>query len=515
MNGTTLAKSDSIRRPSLQAPVSARTLKQRDGKVSARHLQEVLEKAVENVAQQCDRVDLSILSCAEVHATKYGVSNWAYATHRMVGRLIHVARAYCETGKAYSNAARQVYEQKRRLLLTPVLDVLNRLRTLSNYLAAWEEPVQKARMAFDNKHVDTKPTGSEGILVPGKDGRVLNAAERMQYFEEWMEWEGDVYSNHRTRPDILGPQEKPNAFKSKQLEKHILKVLEVFIDAVELIGGPTRTQSPFEMERHSPFLSFLISSWSHWEKDWHEEELPSHESCSLKIGYWSIRGLGAPMRMMCYYSGVHFENATYEVKQKGEGRWVSREWENDDKPDLEHENALMELPYVKNMSTGEVVTQANAVSLYLGRLLALNGPTVRQESLNEQVLFFVYNIFTEMFDLVYPFKGVKDDESFLTALPHYFRKTIPYKYAKLEHWLEQLRTGYFVDVGPCTADFYAWEVIDEHELMARKHSLKSPVEEFPCLKQFYQSLRADPRLQAYFDSADYLLPCNNKMAFFA
>ena len=41
----------------------------------------------------------------------------------------------------------------------------------------------------------------------------------------------------------------------------------------------------------------------------------------LEIGYWSIRGLGAPLRAMAMYADEPFEAKCYDVKEKEEGGW--------------------------------------------------------------------------------------------------------------------------------------------------------------------------------------------------
>lgn len=241
----------------------------------------------------------------------------------------------------------------------------------------------------------------------------------------------------------------------------------------------------------------------------------SIEDLELQIGYWNFRGLGAPMRMMCDFSGVNWENVPYEVKEKRPGHWVCHEWDKDDKPILSKQNPFAQLPYVKNMVTGEVVTQSNAVYLYLGRLLSLNGGSPAEEQWNEQVLFYVYQMWMETFDLVYPFKQNRDMEAFQKSLKNHFKIIVPSHYEKLESWLKMIGSIYFVSqMTPCTADFNVWEVIDQHEQMALKHSFRSPLSSFPRLGEFHTRIQHEPRLQAYFESDNYQLPCNNKMAFF-
>ncbi|CAE8742099.1 unnamed protein product [Polarella glacialis] len=234
----------------------------------------------------------------------------------------------------------------------------------------------------------------------------------------------------------------------------------------------------------------------------------------LKTGYWKIRGFGAPARMMCTYAGVDCEDIQYEARMTSTGGWSSAEWEGVDKPALSETNVFVQLPYVVNCTTGEVISQFSAVYLYLGLVLGLNGLTSRACACNEQVLFYVYNMWMELRDLVYPFKQNQDRASFKASLKPYFDTALSGHYEKLESWLQQQGTGYFVSWKPCTADFLVWEMLDQQEEMARATGFQSPMTHFELLTEFHRSVRTWPRLQAYFDSDDARLPINNKMAYF-
>ena len=41
----------------------------------------------------------------------------------------------------------------------------------------------------------------------------------------------------------------------------------------------------------------------------------------LVIGYWSIRGLGAPLRMIAEYTQTPYKSVHYNVTQKDDGGW--------------------------------------------------------------------------------------------------------------------------------------------------------------------------------------------------
>lgn len=246
----------------------------------------------------------------------------------------------------------------------------------------------------------------------------------------------------------------------------------------------------------SPCLSFLVTP------------------PQLTTGYWDFRGLGAPMRMMCVYTQVQWKDVKYTAQQKERGGWVAPEWERNDRPPLRDMNPLVQLPYVRNHATGEVVSQSTAVYLYLGRILGLAGDTWEEQLANEQVLAHLHSMWSEVRDLVYPSGAKQDQISFELGLKAHFATALPAHYGKLENWLRHRGTLYFAGRKPRTADFHVWEMLDQQEALARVSGFPSPIKDVPLLQVFYLQFRALPQLQAYFDGPDFQLPMNNKMAFF-
>eukprot|EP00933_Yihiella_yeosuensis_P008316 TRINITY_DN113705_c0_g1_i1.p1 TRINITY_DN113705_c0_g1~~TRINITY_DN113705_c0_g1_i1.p1 ORF type:complete len:255 (+),score=37.80 TRINITY_DN113705_c0_g1_i1:92-856(+) len=234
----------------------------------------------------------------------------------------------------------------------------------------------------------------------------------------------------------------------------------------------------------------------------------------LTTGYWDFRGLGAPMRMMCVYAKVSCEDKKFSAKQKSSGGWFAPQWDREIKPTLREHNPLVQLPYVVNHNSGEVITQSNAVYLYLGRVLGLGGRTREEELANEQVLFHLHTMWIEMRDLVYPSSHCRTEEAFKASLEKHFLTDLKAHYEKLDEWLKRKGTSFFAGSQPCTADFHVWEIIDQQEEMARRYDFPSPVEDFQLLNVFYQTFRNMPELAGYFCSDDAKLPINNKMAFF-
>mmetsp|Transcript_15779 Transcript_15779/g.37099 ORF Transcript_15779/g.37099 Transcript_15779/m.37099 type:complete len:570 (-) Transcript_15779:112-1821(-) len=279
-------------------------------------------------------------------------------------------------------------------------------------------------------------------------------------------------------------------------------------------------QAPPEILRHATYRAWLRTAqyWQALEQVWHLGCFclgPLHITPpQLTVGYWNIRGLGAPLRMMCEYSGVEYVDQRYEARQKNNGRWSAPDWERGDKLDLLERNEFSQLPYVYNDNNGDVVAQSSAVSLYLGRLLGLNGINSKAQTANEQVLFQVHAIWMEVYALVYPFKHNKDAEAFKRSLDIHLRTTVPEFYKQLQVWLDLQGTEYVAGWRPCVADFHVWEVMDQHEGMANKHGFVSPLDDFELLKVYYRNFRRLPSLRAYFESPTAKLPANHKMAFY-
>jgi len=218
----------------------------------------------------------------------------------------------------------------------------------------------------------------------------------------------------------------------------------------------------------------------------------------LTVGYWDIRGLAAPLRMICTYAGADFESREYDVY--GEPAWGT------EKPALKEKNAMINLPYIKDGD--RVITQSNACYLYLGRKFKLDGKTEEASCINDQVLCQAMDLRNDMVAHFYPFNGGKAEEA---------AELLSGKFAvhltKLEEFLPAGQT-YFCGSEPCTGDFHVWELIDQLVRLAKERSLPSPLEGRPKLKALSEALRAEPKLASYFEGRFYKLPINNRMATF-
>jgi len=220
------------------------------------------------------------------------------------------------------------------------------------------------------------------------------------------------------------------------------------------------------------------------------------------VGYWAIRGLGAPCRMVCEFAGAEYDIKLYETKGE-EKAWDLSEWFSV-KPQLKKKNSLMNLPYLID-TDGTVVTQTIACLSYLGRKYDMMGSNNKELSMIEQVLCEAQDLRNAA---VQAFYGGKSE-----ALVQFLTYSVPKSYAKFEGWLENQTTGpYTVGETPTVGDFHLWEMLDQCELLAFDHGKDSPMKDYPMLRKLYQSIRAEQKLQQYFSGPLYNLPVNNKMA---
>jgi len=223
----------------------------------------------------------------------------------------------------------------------------------------------------------------------------------------------------------------------------------------------------------------------------------------LEVGYWKIRGLGAPCRMMCELAGIDYTAKNYEVKQTENG-YDKSEW-FDVKPSLRKKNAMINLPYVLDVD-GFIVTQSMTCMAYLGRKFGMYGNNLKETSKVDMVLHQAQ----ELRDTgVEAFYGE-------AKLDPWLEEKVPVIYTKIDGWLESEGKGpYTLGQKPSAADVYLWEMLDQGEMVASDLGKPSLLLGYPRLRKMYDTMRSEPNLQRYFEGPLYHLPCNNMYAFWA
>eukprot|EP01088_Endostelium_zonatum_P020108 TRINITY_DN7250_c0_g1_i1.p1 TRINITY_DN7250_c0_g1~~TRINITY_DN7250_c0_g1_i1.p1 ORF type:complete len:225 (+),score=41.00 TRINITY_DN7250_c0_g1_i1:93-767(+) len=198
------------------------------------------------------------------------------------------------------------------------------------------------------------------------------------------------------------------------------------------------------------------------------------------IAYWKIRGLAAHLRMICEYANTPYINVAYSDQPT---------WFEVKKPELQQKNPLINLPYI--LDGDKTITQSNSCLEYLGRKFNLNGNTEDEQLKNNQCVNQVFDLRNSAVDFFYA-----PPEEFNKRIDKYFESVLNH-YNKFEKWLELNKTNYLSANEPRTADFYLWEMLDQHELLAKDHKKPSFLEKYSNLTKFYQRFRELPGIQKY------------------
>lgn len=233
------------------------------------------------------------------------------------------------------------------------------------------------------------------------------------------------------------------------------------------------------------------------------------------VGYWSLRGLGAPVRMMIMYRNIPMQVVNYDCVENGTKDGFDRAiWHENVKEKLKEENPLINLPYIKDEETGRYVTHSNACALYLGRKLNLLGENNDQLGECEQLLLEAYDIRNDHVPYCYG-RGDNPEREPQNYLDFMLSKGK--SLYKLNHWLERKypivqddTPLFFVGGGVTAPDFFIWEMVDQIKLLATHFKCPDPfIATAPKLHAFHASFKALPENQNYLNSRLYALPCNN------
>eukprot|EP00567_Pseudictyota_dubia_P006356 CAMPEP_0197434830 /NCGR_PEP_ID=MMETSP1175-20131217/2511_1 /TAXON_ID=1003142 /ORGANISM="Triceratium dubium, Strain CCMP147" /LENGTH=245 /DNA_ID=CAMNT_0042963685 /DNA_START=87 /DNA_END=821 /DNA_ORIENTATION=+ len=199
-------------------------------------------------------------------------------------------------------------------------------------------------------------------------------------------------------------------------------------------------------------------------------------------GYWAIRGLGAPLRMMLCAAKCDHTVFLYDVVEDGDG-WKSGWWK--EKPQLieKYSQPLMNLPFVADRAERRMVCQTNACMAHIAQEVGFWGSTKEEASQCEELLCEIYDVRNIMFYFAYGGDGSKEvaEKALADAKKHF---------AKLEAVLKlkQVKgapTPVHLVGGKVSApDFHFFEMLDQYSGLCSCYGLPSLLEDYPLSKAF-------------------------------
>lgn len=215
------------------------------------------------------------------------------------------------------------------------------------------------------------------------------------------------------------------------------------------------------------------------------------------LGYWKIRGLAAPARLIFAYKNVKYNNVDYEYNADNN----TQQW-----PAVKYKLGFdfPNLPYLIDNSNGLHLTESRAIYRYLARTFNIGNNKDPLQAYDEMVGDIVS-------DLGSKFSGLSYNPKFLELKAAFLAETLPLALEPLEVWLSgdnkynknnKSKKWLGGDV-LCYADFQFWEILD------RLIKLESTVlEKFPSLSKYYANFKEIDTIKHYLENdlkARYLI----------
>ena len=263
------------------------------------------------------------------------------------------------------------------------------------------------------------------------------------------------------------------------------------------------------------------------------------------LGYWSIRGLGAPLRMMLNAAQVNHWVVLYDAIEAEGERWDMDSYLSDKQWLKEEYNPLMNLPFLVDCKYSRVLAQTNAIFTYLGRELKLMGKDKHEESKCEELLCEIMDLRNLMVDFAYETDVstikhdaemlVKEATKHLNKLEMHLEREYPDILKNQTMPQESTMATETAKAGVChlvgnqfsAPDFHLWEMLDQFEGLCRTYDLaplwsepgtKGPHQGLrPHLLEFKRNFKALPENQNYISTPPSFLaslPYNNPYARF-
>jgi hypothetical protein len=142
------------------------------------------------------------------------------------------------------------------------------------------------------------------------------------------------------------------------------------------------------------------------------------------VGYWSIRGIGASIRMLLSAAQIDHWVVLYDDKEAADEGWTKESWERD-KLLLEEKCPLINLPFLIDCADDRILVQSNAILTYLGRELKLLGTSKEETSKCEQLLCEIMDLRDLMIDFSYETdlsKCEEESKDMLQLATRHFRR---------------------------------------------------------------------------------------------
>lgn len=213
----------------------------------------------------------------------------------------------------------------------------------------------------------------------------------------------------------------------------------------------------------------------------------------VTLGYWDIRGLAQPIRLLLAYSGEEWENKLYACGSPPE---FSRDAWLQDKFSLG-----LDFPNLPYLIDGDVkISQSNTIIRYIARKHGLLGKT-DEEQLRADLLE------SEINDFRREYVGMCYSRNFDDLKGPYLER-LPAKLKLLSDFLGD--RSYFAGENITFPDFIVYEMLDQHKVLS-----PTSLDNSPKLQQFLERIESHKAISEFLSSSkNFKYPLNGPMASF-
>jgi len=204
-------------------------------------------------------------------------------------------------------------------------------------------------------------------------------------------------------------------------------------------------------------------------------------------GYWDIRGLGQPGRLLLEYAGLSYVDQRYKVGPPPEcsrDAWLKVK-----------QNLGLDFPNLPYLIDGDVkISHSNACYRYLGRKAGLLGKTEKEQALCDLSAEVVKDFRDELVQIFYGF-GIPSDQ-YEAKKKEYVTNKLP---VSLKNFSQFLKDKTWLAGETLTfPDFHLYELLDQVQIL-----FPGNLEKYPNLVEYNKRFQSLPKISEYLQSSRF------------